>query len=85
MTLINRGNGQANEAAYNQSAQVTLTILDRRRPITAVDWEEYGTLHAGIRAADDSGDWDGAVVLLNGESAAVFADVTADIEARVAS
>jgi len=87
LTLINRGNGQANEAAYLQAAATAYAILDARdgRQDLAASFSAYDDIHNSIRRQDNDGDWDGAVETLIGESAESFATFSADIEDVVQS
>ena len=87
LTLINRGNGQANEAAYLQAAATAYAILDARdgRQDLAAGFSAYDDIHNSIRRQDNDGDWDGAVETLIGESAESFATFSADIEDVVQS
>jgi hypothetical protein len=75
LTLINRGNGAANEAQWQDSSAVVESALgpacdngssggcDLRRP-----WSDYVAGHRSIRAADDAGDWDTAVAISLGRA-----------------
>jgi hypothetical protein len=67
LTLINRGNGQANEDAWLASDKVVTAALKAACtrdadscPLTAL-YGKYDTGHVAIRALDDGGNWDEAV------------------------
>jgi hypothetical protein len=83
LTLIARGSGQADEASFETLAKTVTTTLgttsgtaEERGAIDA--FGRYRALHTKIRAADDGGDWDGAVALATGSAAtdanAIFHD-----------
>ncbi len=68
LTLINRGSGQPFEAHYQAvvgDANAALSSIDTRAVATApiADLDAYETAHMLVRKHDDSGDWDGAVLL----------------------
>ena len=84
LTLIARGSGGAYDANYNDLADNATVILkdaadrggtneqDAQKAFTA-----YSDVHKRIRAADNKGDWDGAVAIATGtkptDANAVFA------------
>ena len=67
LTLINRGNGQANEANWKASTEIVDAALQRvcgRIPDGCESADAYGsykTQHVKLHQLDDSGDWDAAV------------------------
>ena len=68
LTLINRGNGAANEANWQKSMDVATQLLggelgsDGSLSTDVHDsFNAYRHAHVEIRALDDGGDWDGAV------------------------
>ncbi|HMO11417.1 MAG TPA: hypothetical protein PKB06_07945, partial [Actinotalea sp.] len=68
LTLIARGSGAAFEEAWQESSATTVAALgsgtvDRRAGSLGEAWQAYAELHADLRAADDGGDWEGAVAL----------------------
>lgn len=87
LTLINRGNGQANEQAYREAADTVDAIVNGRdgREDLADSFEEYDDTHTTLRELDDAGDWDSAVALLNAESAESFDSLSSDLEDVVRS
>jgi len=63
LTLIARGSGAAFETAWKASAKQVddqLAIADNGIGSLGT-WKSYKAIHAEIRAADDKGNWDGAV------------------------
>lgn len=72
LTLINRGNGQANQARWVTAANTTLNALDGACALSPSTcdlgefFDRYIAAHAEVRAADDGGDWDRAVALQRG-------------------
>ncbi|MEO6124880.1 MAG: hypothetical protein ABIR32_14340 [Ilumatobacteraceae bacterium] len=81
LTLINRGNGQANEDAYQQARATVLAVLDGRdgREDLSNGFADYDENHQDLRSQDEGGNWDGAVETLTGDSAESFAAFSADI------
>jgi len=82
LTLINRGNGQANEAAY-QAAVTTITpILSGRDGNAGLSnsFEAYDDLHRQLRELDDGGDWEKARDQLLNESAVAFDSFSTGVE-----
>jgi CHASE3 domain sensor protein len=70
LTLINRGNGAANEANWQTRNSIVLQGLDHRLGDSASqstqavdDYTSYRAAHAEIRALDDGGNWDQAVAV----------------------
>lgn len=68
LTLINRGNGAANEANWQTGNSIVLQALDRplggaaSQSTRAADaYGSYSDAHVEIRALDDGGNWDQAV------------------------
>jgi len=68
LTLINRGNGAANEANWQRSNDVVTQLLggelgsDENLSVDAHDaYTSYRDAHVEIRSLDDSGNWDDAV------------------------
>ena len=65
LTLINRGNGAANEANWQTAAITTRralkTLCRRGECDPSTQFEAYAKLHKTIRDLDNDGDWDGAV------------------------
>ena len=87
LTLINRGNGQSNEADYQQAAATVLAIVDDRdgNDDLGASFDDYDDLHTQLRELDDAGDWDAAVEQLRGGSAKAFDTFAADIVVVVGS
>ena len=74
LTLINRGNGAANEANWQVQNNIVLQVLagqlgsDESLSSQAVDaYETYVDGHVEIRTLDDSGNWDEAVAVSLGQ------------------
>ncbi len=74
LTLINRGNGAANEVNWQRGDDVVRTELDIREPGDAgfqTDagraYNNYRIAHAEIRDLDNKGNWDAAVAVSLGE------------------
>ncbi len=69
LTLVARGSGAVFEEAWQASAATaddqlaSATSSSSSTADLTSDWAAYATLHEQIRAADDGGDWDGAVAL----------------------
>lgn len=86
LTLINRGNGAANEASWQASAAIVREALERVCGSTPGSCESadafagYATAHKRLNDLDESGDWDGAVAASLGAAAstpfATFVDRT---------
>jgi hypothetical protein len=85
LTLINRGNGAAYEQRWQESSAVVREALGERLcdPDGCLSdlYEAYATAHAGVRALDDGGDWEQAVLASlgragsdNDNAAATFAE-----------
>jgi hypothetical protein len=89
LTLINRGNGAANEAKWQDASAVVdaalATACDRTSQSACElqgTYGEYVTGHGQIRDYDDGGDWDTAVAVSLGKASAT-SDPTADVDATV--
>ena len=73
LTLINRGNGAANEAAWAQSMANASAAADevcaklRTCPEFVNSLDTYEGAHREMRALDDNGNWDEAVAMVVGE------------------
>jgi hypothetical protein len=74
LTLINRGNGAANEANWLRGDDVVTQQLDRGfgsasglSEDVGQAYEEYRSAHREIRDLDNGGDWDAAVDVSLGE------------------
>jgi hypothetical protein len=74
LTLINRGNGAANEVNWQRGDDVVTRELDLREPGDAgfqtaagMAYNNYRIAHADIRDLDNKGDWDAAVEVSLGE------------------
>jgi hypothetical protein len=67
LTLIARGSGQTFEKAWKSSSNVVTAQSAAAAQLTGDAaklsglWKAYADTHARIRAADDGGNWDGAV------------------------
>lgn len=76
LTLINRGNGDANEAKWRDASAIVDGALgeacDRARGSDACGlrdtWAEYVTGHEHVRELDEGGDWDSAVAISLGQA-----------------
>jgi len=70
LTLIARGSGQAFEKAWAGSSQLVTaqlgTLVDQSGLST--QWQAYTAVHTKIRALDDGGSWDAAVVQATGNA-----------------
>ena len=83
LTLIARGSGSAFEKAWAGSSKVVTTqsTASARLSSEAVNlaalWADYVATHTQIRAADDGGQWEGAVTQATG-STATSANATFD-------
>jgi len=75
LTLVARGSGAAFEEAWKASAATTTTQLGAVTSGASSSsgassaWTQYTNLHEQIRAADDGGQWEGAVALAVSRSA----------------
>ena len=73
LTLINRGNGAANEANWQTQNSTVLQALDRplggvaSQSSAADAYASYGGAHGEIRALDNGGNWDTAVAVSLGQ------------------
>ena len=74
LTLINRGNGAANEVNWQRGDDVVTKELDsgiRSDAGALADalgaYNNYRTAHGDLRKLDDAGDWDAAVAVSLGE------------------
>lgn len=88
LTLIARGSGAAFEKAWVVSAAVVDDQLGAAGSDTLPQlWQGYTTVHTKIRALDDAGQWDQAVVLATGTGAdssnATFAAFDAEATAAI--
>ncbi|HET7474933.1 MAG TPA: hypothetical protein VFJ97_02795 [Dermatophilaceae bacterium] len=68
LTLINRGSGAAQEAAWKARAAIALAgsqaVDDGTRSTRlAPAWQRYAEVHRQVRTLDDGGDWNRAVTL----------------------
>jgi hypothetical protein len=70
LTLVNRGNGAANELAWQQASDVVLDVADE--PDRSA-YEVYMDSHARMRSVDDAGQWEEAVAASRGEVGEQFA------------
>jgi hypothetical protein len=70
LTLINRGNGQANEARWKQASATVDAIFESCAACRSAepDFAAYQQSHIDLRARDDAGDWDAAVDMSLGRS-----------------
>ena len=91
LTLINRGNGQANETRWVTAANTAQNALDRLCDLRdngcnlRNDFLAYDDAHATLRIIDDGGDWDAAVAAVRSSDAApADADVTGTFDAFAA-
>ncbi|MDO8389612.1 MAG: hypothetical protein Q7V57_03910 [Actinomycetota bacterium] len=86
LTLINRGNGAADEAAWGQSSAVAALALTQLCDLSAdcAEIEEFRAVvdaHTDLREMDDGGDWDAAKdTSLTGNARIQFNRFTRDIE-----
>ncbi|MEO7397425.1 MAG: hypothetical protein ABIW84_02570 [Ilumatobacteraceae bacterium] len=84
LTLINRGNGGANEDGFRQAQSRVEAALPARSGDTLRDtYDDYAAVHETLRQLDDDGAWDEAVDLLFGESEVAFDEFSAGIESSV--
>lgn len=93
LTLVKRGSGAANQAAYEKALATALDAVDKagfgpgKSPGLAARLGTYSTLHDAIRKADDSGDWDKAVALAtstkSGSANAAFDEFDAASEGKL--
>ena len=83
LTLINRGNGAANEADWQLANAEVVAAVDEACSATgdcfADLWAPYQTDHQEVRALDDGGNYDGAVELATGPAAATFDAFTNEV------
>jgi hypothetical protein len=84
LALINRGNGQANEARWSIAANTASNALDLAcTSNSSCELSDlftlYRTAHTELRALDDSGQWDAAVEAVRTAGVA-DADVTGSFE-----
>lgn len=81
LTLINRGNGQANEDNYQQAAATVYAIVEARdgREDLADGFSAYDDIHISIRQQDNDGDWQAAVNTLTEQSSVSFESFSNDI------
>ncbi len=89
LTLINRGNGAANEADWQLADANVLAALDvecdRAGDCLQDWWSEYQAEHRAIRELDDGGDYDAAVVRSStldqpGSAFTAFSDIAAEVQ-----
>ena len=90
LTLINRGNGAANEADWRLADAEVVAAVDEACAATdacfADLWAPYQAGHQAVRALDDEGDYDGAVDLSTGSVEDTFLAFTEGVgEARAAA
>ena len=78
LTLINRGNGAANEASWQRADDVVTTALDGQSEAAVGAYANYADAHTEIRRLDDSGDWDAAVAVSLGKATQANAVVPFD-------
>ena len=88
LTLINRGNGRANEARWVAAAGTARNALDRLCDSRGEGCDlrdgfaAYAAAHAALRSIDDGGDWESAVAAVRGAATpAAGADVTGTFNA----
>jgi hypothetical protein len=71
LTLINRGNGAAYETEWLRSMSIVDNALEQSCNDHGVGCDlgsgvgDYRAAHVEVRSLDDSGDWDGAVAIVN--------------------
>lgn len=80
--LVNRGAGETYEEQWNGQAEV---VEDTADGLTLEQWEAYVAQHEAIRAADDAGDWDGAVALATSTDAGSATDLLDAVDASAAA
>ena len=87
LTLINRGNGQANEARWVTAANTARNALDRLCDLRSTgcnlrsDFVVYANAHVALRTIDDGGGWEAAVAAVRSSDAApAEADVTGQFD-----
>ncbi len=90
LTLINRGNGQANETNWQRSSVIVRSALDHRRSSPGGSvvcrtsencdlsdaYDRYMAAHKRLRDLDDGGNWDAAVTASLGADAPAAAPGT---------
>lgn len=69
LTLIRRGSGASNEAAWKAQDKAVLEGLKQLDSSSRLErlWATYTAAHAQVRDLDGNGDWDGAVELATSE------------------
>jgi hypothetical protein len=67
LTLINRGNGAANEINWQRGDDVVTQELDRGLTDAGNAYSSYRAAHEEIRALDNAGNWDAAVAVSLGK------------------
>jgi hypothetical protein len=80
--LINRGSGADSEDAWGAQADIVADNLDG---LTLDEWSTYTQAHADIRAADDAGDWDGAVQQATATGAGTAAEALDAVDSATAA
>ncbi|MGI9030464.1 MAG: hypothetical protein ACR2HP_10845 [Ilumatobacteraceae bacterium] len=85
LTLINRGNGAANEADWLLADAEVLAALDAacdrgRGACLDDEWQAYRTEHENVRLLDDGGDYDDAVLLALSAAQSRFDEFTEPAE-----
>jgi hypothetical protein len=76
LALIARGSGAAFETSWKASDGVVREQIDKlggnsaAQDLEPLPWDKYASVHQRIRKLDDGGNWDGAVKLATGTSAA---------------
>lgn len=86
LRLISRGSGAAFEEAWAEADARVTELVDDDRDLSGA-WEAYRNAHLDIVAADEAGDWDGAVQQAvstdEGSASVLFADFDERAEAVV--
>jgi hypothetical protein len=85
LTLIRRGSGATNEAAWktNETAvSNTLEGIDQSAALSSL-WTDYVTAHQKVRSLDDGGKWDDAVKLSTSTATGGAAKTFGDFDAAV--
>lgn len=85
LTLINRGNGAANQQDWELADEKVRRALDGacdggRGACLDNEWQAYRSVHEEVRAADDGGDYDGAVLLALNDAQSRFDEFTEPAE-----